>query len=453
MLVLVALSSITLDFTKDFAFQGRYEVTKDRYDKIKRAIIGRPDVLINGQPDISGFVADMGRLPDNIHDLLEKDYCLPDRTELDSTDCELLTGGVDWIIQTASGTSNGLKYGWNGPYITITKDPAVENAFPDGWGRNATGITDHNYGWNYAVGDLTGDGINDVTLQSFGKNQIATGNDYDKDYPVNQLVIQGADWTVDISSGIKVSFIKPNTVSQISSLPLSMCTEPTITASRTCTTPKTWYGGCNKVGYFNKTSCTASAGTWIQCSDGTSTDKVSCATNHWYGEGGGCSDQQYTDKAACIAATKVWRGCSDDGTIVSRDICLSSNQNWYGDSMYTVDLPSYPNPSPYVSNDICLKVYYRKSDSTVDFLTSDSVSGTPLNAYPIQEDGTSTVINFKNFRDSSDSPVSAISVGVNAIGVYEFTGGSCSATFYPDGRTELMPLLLFPRMNLSTVYW
>lgn len=35
MLVLVALSSITLDFTKDFAFQGRYEVTKDRYEKNK----------------------------------------------------------------------------------------------------------------------------------------------------------------------------------------------------------------------------------------------------------------------------------------------------------------------------------------------------------------------------------------------------------------------------------
>ena len=48
MLILVALASVTLDFTKDFAFQGRYEVTKDRYEKIKRSIIGRPDVFIAG---------------------------------------------------------------------------------------------------------------------------------------------------------------------------------------------------------------------------------------------------------------------------------------------------------------------------------------------------------------------------------------------------------------------
>ena len=145
MLILVALTSVTLESTKDFAFQGRYEVTKDRYDKIKRAIIGRPDVLINGQPDISGFVADMGRLPDNIRELFQSGYCVTSggsapadldtkfRPALctgdwkwsttkctDNTNTSELTciGGHIWLGQKLS---SGLLYGWNGPYISSTK--------------------------------------------------------------------------------------------------------------------------------------------------------------------------------------------------------------------------------------------------------------------------------------------------------------------------------------------
>jgi len=142
MLILMALSSITLDFTKDFAFQGRYEVTKDRYDKLKRAIIGRPDVLINGQPDISGFVADMGRLPRNIQELLVQNYCMPDytisvgnpdipSTHLDNykTWCETDYAAGDWEEQ-------GIN--WKGPYLTTTNPDYEANAFNDGWGNVPT---------------------------------------------------------------------------------------------------------------------------------------------------------------------------------------------------------------------------------------------------------------------------------------------------------------------------
>lgn len=149
MLIVVALASVTLDFTKDFAFQSRYEVTQDRYEKLKRAIIGRPDALINGQPDISGFVADMGRLPMNIHDLLEANYCLPDRTETGQAACELLTGGTDWRAQATANTTNDLKHGWRGPYLTVTKNLTKPNAFSDGWGNIALDDGKHNYGWDF----------------------------------------------------------------------------------------------------------------------------------------------------------------------------------------------------------------------------------------------------------------------------------------------------------------
>ncbi len=42
---------------------------------IRQAILGNPRQIINGQQAVHGFVADMGRLPDNIHDLLEREYC------------------------------------------------------------------------------------------------------------------------------------------------------------------------------------------------------------------------------------------------------------------------------------------------------------------------------------------------------------------------------------------
>jgi len=219
MLVLVALSSITLDFTKDFAFQGRYEVTKDRYDKIKRAIIGRPDVLINGQPDISGFVADVGRLPNNLHELLEERFC--------SQRWKFVLGSKVYYETQAQCTTDGLGWsspisGWNGPYLTVKNAPLHDNAFPDGWGNQDStlnpyctdplilgetlctdagetwyeGAGGHNYGWSF-----TNTGTQ-ISLQSLGKNQAAGGSGYDEDYPPTATLpsIRHDDWTVDISA-------------------------------------------------------------------------------------------------------------------------------------------------------------------------------------------------------------------------------------------------------------
>jgi len=238
MLVLVALSSITLDFTKDFAFQGRYEVTKDRYDKIKRAIIGRPDVLINGQPDISGFVADMGRLPRNIQELLVQNYCMPDYTISDNRpDADIIgtyatkqewcegeyVATVEWVEQTAwvDPTATSLGYGWRGPYITAQNPDFQENAFSDGWGSFAVAITDHNYGWRFVHEDASESVIatintnlasigNATTLdiQSLAKDQALGGSGYDEDYPVSQPTISQNDWLLNISYELTATFQK-----------------------------------------------------------------------------------------------------------------------------------------------------------------------------------------------------------------------------------------------------
>jgi len=226
MLILVALASVTLDFTKDFAFQGRYEVTKDRYEKIKRAIIGRPGVLINGQPDISGFVADMGRLPRNIQELLVQNYCDDDYRISDNTpDSSGISGATgvtpnSWCTtKTPNGTWIQQSSGWKGPYLTVQKPDYKPNAFSDGWGSEAssTVFTDHNYGWYFGGTDSDSDGFfEDLAIQSSGKNGGALNSSdtgYDADYPIATILpsIRNDDWVVDFSSGIQVNFNVPLT--------------------------------------------------------------------------------------------------------------------------------------------------------------------------------------------------------------------------------------------------
>ena len=203
MLVLVAIASVTVEVGSDLAFQNRYEVTKDRYEKIKRAIIGRPDVLINGQPDISGFVADMGRLPDNLRELFQAGYCVstvgsapanlttdwrpstctgdwlwsntPCSDNTSTTEATCTTAGHRWM---GTQISTGIKLGWNGPYLS-SKYPASDfRALGDSWANLST---DDNYGWIFTpvtnLGDL-------LSIKSKGKDQIVNAGgclDYDDD--------------------------------------------------------------------------------------------------------------------------------------------------------------------------------------------------------------------------------------------------------------------------------
>ncbi len=257
LLIISAMTKIALEYTKDFAFQGRYEVTKDRYEKIKQAIIGRPDVIINGQPDIAGFVADMGRLPRNLQELLVRDYCKYDYRISGNTPITDLGKPVSQeLINDGAGTAGNTQQEWceddlyslepaqrwiaqgdtwKGPYLTSVSPDYEPDALSDGWGNEAneycsdsaytTKATcqgasktwkydDHNYGWYVLFEDADGNSVNVWTnfdsaitlkLKSKGKDQcldteLCRGfNTYDLDYPVNQPAIARQDWMVDIN--------------------------------------------------------------------------------------------------------------------------------------------------------------------------------------------------------------------------------------------------------------
>lgn len=475
LLIVVLLAGIALRSTNELSFQVRYEQTQERLNRIKEAIIGNPHRTVNGQPDISGFVADMGRLPNNIHELLEQNFCL-DKTETypacttaiiqppydayhctvagyySSADCA--TNAGSWVQN-----SGGLGVGWRGPYLTVTNNPSKSDAFTDGWGREAQSAGDNNYGWNY---DLSG--APDLILQSAGKNQTfnAADTNYDQDYSLNQPYIMARDWLADISGGLNVSFIKPYGAAEKKLPPtISFCTDPTQTDKSTCSLPNVWYGGCDKAGYFNKDSCIdsppPSSGSWEKCSDGTSTTKTTCesAGKNWYGEGFGCSEQTYTTKAACQSAGKVWRSCTDNGTITDKASCFSHDEIWYGDDLYKISV------APYADKQICMKVFYRKADASIGVLVSDenTANDSPTVKYdpkPIVEDGSFQTQQFAFFRDiASGNLVTLFPIGINAIAIYQYDGASCasSTTLYPDGRTQPTQVLFVPHTNLAAINW
>ncbi|MDP3054515.1 MAG: prepilin-type N-terminal cleavage/methylation domain-containing protein [Methylobacter sp.] len=477
LLLITLLASVAVRETAELGFQTRYEQTKDRLEMIRQAILGNPRQIINGQQAVSGFVADMGRLPNNLRELLAQ---CSDGASPTQGDCT--TNGGTWVSSwgvvgkcvagasitytlqsdcpiTSTWTSlpANLNIGWRGPYINISGNPADNDAFTDGWGRLAQGHcsdyrytdesnctaalkvwtsvdSDFNYGWWTAVDS------DNLKIQSYGKDQIySVSNDYNGDFPsaTSQPFIREQDWKVNISGGVSVNFKKA--IEKIP--PLSLCSDPLILNKADCTTAlKTWRGGCPKAGFVNKDSCEVTPGIfWKKCADGTSTDKLACETAgyEWYGEGFGCSDQQYRTKETCldpsITPALTWRSCSDDGTITTESTCLAANQIWYG--------------SPEIPPTICMKIFYRQQTSMIGVLVSGSIS--------IVADGSYQSVRFDNFKDEDNNPLTDIPTGSHAIAVYRIDSGSCkdSIAYFPPDRHNPIQVDFQPRTTLPVINW
>ncbi|WP_036297355.1 prepilin-type N-terminal cleavage/methylation domain-containing protein [Methylobacter marinus] len=466
LLLMTLLASVAIRETNGLSFQVRYEQTRERLERIREAILGNPRQIINGQQAVSGFVADMGRLPKNLHELLEQHFC-SDRTYSTQTTCEaadkLWKTQPSWQPHAASG----LWSGWRGPYLNISGSALAEDAFVDGWGNEAAAKTDQNYGWwFFDLFDLTSNELDrgNMIIQSFGKNQekdnsIPTTVDYEDDYPSNHNlsgtvyypnpVVHQQDWRANISGGINVNFIK----STEKLPPISLCSDPTKSTKSACElVGGIWHGGCDQAGYYNKDSCTGapSSGNWFSCSDGTNMPRSTCelAGNIWYGEGFGCSDQSKSNKALC---TGTWRSCTDDGTITTENECLSADQIWYGNNIFSINTSSDLR--------ICMKIFYRKSDSSIGVLISDediTNDATTVNydSKSIIADGSFQTIRFANLRDSSsNSLVKEIPIGTNAIGIYKHDGTICTDTHYPADRQNPIQVDFHPRAGLPVINW
>lgn len=170
----------------------RQDATEKRWDAIRKAIIGEPNLSLNSSPYISGYVADMGRLPSNIQELFIQGT-QPDWTEID-------------LYVADTGFSSAFGGGWRGPYLYT----GGSRFFRDGWsnedvdGRDDGGPVasddDINFGWSVTpIGVFPAPAHDELIIQSLGDNNKAGGTEFFEDFPTDAMlnIVNLNEWTLN----------------------------------------------------------------------------------------------------------------------------------------------------------------------------------------------------------------------------------------------------------------
>ena len=241
--IMAITATILIKSTSGLQDQGRYNQTVDRVNQIKQAIVNVQTV--NGVPQVSGFVADMGRLPYCVHELLTNNspcngsndlpwgvigFCGATTTYTTLANC---TSGWSSLTNPLPNTMGAF---WNGPYLQTSNSPTQSYAFTDGWGNdyafpsimsastscstpyslisfpdnqsNCAELDNYNYGWRFDYYDPPNQTSTTnylLNLQSYGSDGLPDTIDtnasaYQTDYPAdaNQPVIHLQDWLFNL---------------------------------------------------------------------------------------------------------------------------------------------------------------------------------------------------------------------------------------------------------------
>lgn len=487
LLLITLLASVAIRETSGLSFQVRYEQTRERLERIREAILGNPRQIINGQQAVSGFVADMGRLPTCLRELVENYNCLTDLPN------------ATW---TNAGAPSNLNAGWHGPYLNVSGNPTSPDAFTDGWGRPAQGycsdIThtneeacvtsanwtppakDNNYGWYYDTATYA----NGLRIQSYGKDHVYAGSDYNADYPApaSQPEVKSDDWQISLANGISVQFQAPlfsgvcreDNVSQTDCYSNSGHWENCLffTAAKCAATGGSWGTDCR----WTQSACTAKGGTWNGSGNPQCVfDETTCPAaggvwsasenlclftpNACLSAGGAATRSCLFNSTTCTGTGKTWEdtyckfdsaSCLADGGIYTENgsnaSCLriyktptTSNEE-YNETSCLSEGKGWPSESPARAVSICMKVFYRQDGSVV---IPPSISAPIL----LEENNMVRQIHFTGFS------VSDIPTGVNAIGIYEHDGTNCTSTLYPADRQNPIQVDFHPRTGLPVINW
>lgn len=205
--LLGSLALVTTAIVDGIDEQSRFDQTKSRLEQIRRAVIGDTSRTLNGQPDVRGFVVDMGRLPANLRELVAQ-------------------GGMPaWGLSAVSTTGVSsvtieLPGGWRGPYLETSPSFDGTPKFRDGWSNSGDSDDAMNFGWIFqlkkADGSVTSDLNEAVALQvrSHGLDgvsgiEVDTENPYATDFPASsQNLVEKNDVFVNIDK-LKIEFSKP----------------------------------------------------------------------------------------------------------------------------------------------------------------------------------------------------------------------------------------------------
>ena len=181
LMILAALAASAASFVEESDDQFRYQDTQNRLTSIREGILGR---AAGGRSKRDGFVADLGRVPVSLSDLLVKPLADYPWSIDDGSDGELNElRGADRTTGVGGDPATGLGHGWRGPYLAA--QPRLSDgtlSYPDGWG-NTFVDTDLNFGWTWLV-----NGNDDIQVQSKGRGGVEDGPTppadlYARDYP------------------------------------------------------------------------------------------------------------------------------------------------------------------------------------------------------------------------------------------------------------------------------
>lgn len=331
--VLGLITNLATEFVAQNVNQQRFDTTKDRLEKIQYAIIGDDTRTVNGQPDLVGFVHDMGRVPQDLDELVTE-----------PTDCDPNTSGNQLCSKSYSSTLNRT-IGWRGPYIS------KETTDNDGWGNS----------WNYGVT------ANVVTIESFGLDGSAGSTaSYEGDESIS---IDDDDYLVTATVEIKLT----DNIGMCVDIDNSQILQSTFTTELSCETAShKWVAvpaseSCSDTDYTDQTSCTNNSQTWGLI------PRLCDSGNRF----------NYPDRATCEAATGVWNNTSNlcaqityvkDG---SRAVMTSNERYDYdtGTGSFT-----FPNAAPIGSINIQLVEYDYETTSCGSSAITNSSENTIIYA-------------------------------------------------------------------------
>lgn len=358
--LMAAAAALALSTLGNRDNQQRFDETRRKLADIRAVIVGEP-VVIDGELNLNGFVADMGRLPIDLDELLKSpsdcDGSLDGNGDSDNSN-----DNCPWVFNDTFE----VWHGWNGPYIN-----SVGGDYRDGWGEDwswgSAGDSKNAYADSHL--EVTSNGLNGDFAFDLSKD------DKEKDTTNNLVGVDrqyGNSWwqTIRIKSpDYQVSL--PHTPLHLSVARAPFCgqcrdktydsnqagcaaavgrswsttheycvvNEATMTSATACdallsTTKVEWvpvYGTCSSGGLNSQSSCTSAGETWTPADDRTScsTDIGSTSFDFSGGENNFCARPIRINNGFIVHSSHR----SVDGSFVSIGLDL--------DRTSTADDPAY----------------------------------------------------------------------------------------------------------------
>lgn len=194
--ILAVVTTLAIRALDDVEDQRRFEATQRGLEELEFAILGSPDDrAADGSRTVSGFVADMGRLPKSVGETLQINGSALDTVTLrelwqEPPPLQMFAlrhaNKANTIPATAADPDVRVPGGWRGPYIRL---PLGSETLFDGWGNGyispRSGSAPTARLLTYGGLPLTVVNQPIVGIRHLGADGVEGGSGYNKDHPIS----------------------------------------------------------------------------------------------------------------------------------------------------------------------------------------------------------------------------------------------------------------------------